>query len=164
MITVAGNTALSSLAGGIFFSSPVSGTVLNCTFADNHAPGEVAFAAATLGGGDITLSNTLFSGHTVGNGWNPITCRDTFLEGGGNVQYPVERAGGGSDDPDALCSVGALVADPLLGSLEDNGGPTLTLMPGPGSPAIGLGTVCPETDQRGEPRPEPCTSGAVEVD
>lgn len=163
-VTIAHNTALSGLAGGVFFSDPVSGTLLNCTLAHNRAPGEVAFAAATVGGSAVTLTNTLFAGHEVGNGWNPITCRNTFIEGGGNAQHPVERSGGGSDDPDALCSPDVLVADPLLGPLEDNGGPTLTLMPSSGSPALGLGTGCPETDQRGVARADPCTSGAVEAD
>lgn len=42
--------------------------------------------------------------------------------------------------------------DPLLGPLQDNGGPTLTMMPRAGSPAIDAGTpgaVTPEFDQRG---------------
>ena len=163
-VTVAHNTALSSLGGGISFSDGVTGTVLNCTLANNRAPGEVAFAAATVGGGNVTMQNTIVDGHEAGNGWNPISCRDQLLEGGGNIQYPVERAGGGSDDPDALCTPDILVADAMLGPLQDNGGPTLTLMPDPDGPAPGLATGCPETDQRGEPRGEPCTSGAVEVE
>jgi hypothetical protein len=93
----------------------------------------------------------------------PITCRDQHAEGGGNIQWPVLRDSGQSDDPDYLCTSGTLAADPLLGELADNGGPTLTLMPQPGSPAIGLANDCPATDQRGEPRAEPCTSGAVEA-
>ncbi|MFH1436196.1 MAG: right-handed parallel beta-helix repeat-containing protein [Pseudomonadota bacterium] len=163
-VTVAHNTALSSLGGGISFDAGVTGTVLNCTLANNRAPGEVAFAAATVGGGAVTMQNTIVDGHEAGNGWNPISCRDLLMEGGGNIQYPVERAGGGSDDPDALCTPDILVADAMLGPLRDNGGPTLTLMPDPGGPAPGLATGCPATDQRGEPRGEPCTSGAVEVE
>jgi hypothetical protein len=31
-----------------------------------------------------------------------------------------------------------------------------------GSPAIDLGSGCPETDQRGEPRNGPCDSGSYE--
>jgi hypothetical protein len=48
-----------------------------------------------------------------------------------------------------------------MGPLTDNGGPTLTLLPG----AAGLptGTGCPPIDQRGEPRTDPCTLGAVEL-
>ncbi len=161
--TVAGNTALSSLAGGMSIADGVTGTILNCTFAGNRAPGDVAFAAATVGGQAVTLKNTVFAGQEVGNGYNPITCRDPMIDGGGNLQFPVARSGGGSDDPDALCASGAMVADAQLGALADNGGPTPTAMPAAGSPAIGLGSGCPAADQRGEPRADPCTSGAVEA-
>ncbi len=45
--------------------------------------------------------------------------------------------------------------DPLLGPLQDNGGPTLTHALLPGSPAINTGdpnfTPPPSTDQRGSP-------------
>jgi hypothetical protein len=58
--------------------------------------------------------------------------------------------------------------DPLLGPLADNGGPTRTHLPGPGSPAIDGGTTsgCPATDQRGAARPGgvSCDVGAVEAD
>src|SRR5262249_61552539 len=44
--------------------------------------------------------------------------------------------------------------DPLLGPLQDNGGPTQTMAPLPGSPALGAGSTAnaPATDQRGLPR------------
>ncbi len=51
--------------------------------------------------------------------------------------------------------------------LADNGGPTLTLMPGTGSPAIDAGGTCSAaTDQRGIARPQgaACDVGAVEVE
>jgi len=56
-----------------------------------------------------------------------------------------------------------LIADPMLGALADNGGDTETLAPAAGSPARGLGRSCPPTDQRGMPRADPCTAGAVEL-
>jgi hypothetical protein len=37
------------------------------------------------------------------------------------------------------------------------------MLPGPASPAIGIGNNCPPTDQRGVPRADPCTAGAVEA-
>ncbi|MEW5985447.1 MAG: choice-of-anchor Q domain-containing protein [Chloroflexota bacterium] len=45
--------------------------------------------------------------------------------------------------------------DPLLGALQDNGGPTLTHALLPGSPAVDAGDPlnCPAIDQRGYPRP-----------
>ena len=58
---------------------------------------------------------------------------------------------------------GILFADPLLGTLDDNGWPTATMALGAGSPAIGLGNDCPAADQRGEARSSPCDSGAYEA-
>ena len=55
------------------------------------------------------------------------------------------------------------VANPLLGELGHHGGDTETLVPASNSPARQLGTDCPAVDQRGVPRAEPCTAGAVEV-
>ncbi len=54
----------------------------------------------------------------------------------------------------------------LLGSLQNNGGPTLTIAPLIGSKAIDQGgNVCPATDQRGIKRPQgnACDIGAVEL-
>jgi hypothetical protein len=62
------------------------------------------------------------------------------------------------------------VADPMLGLLADNGGPTLTLLPGTGGSAIGAVPAASCTvheDQRGLPRPGAgktnCDAGAVET-
>jgi hypothetical protein len=57
-------------------------------------------------------------------------------------------------------------ADPLLGPLQDNGGPTETQALAPGSPAIGVVTSrggCRSPDQRGVPRAVPCDLGAYEA-
>jgi hypothetical protein len=57
--------------------------------------------------------------------------------------------------------------NPQLGPLADNGGPTQTMSPLIGSPAIDAGTDsgCPATDQRGVARPQgaSCDIGAVEA-
>lgn len=55
--------------------------------------------------------------------------------------------------------------DPLLGPLRDNGGPTLTMVPGAGSPAIdagSVGTVFPAFDQRGSGFPR-VLAGRIDV-
>lgn len=161
--TIAENTALSSLAGGISMAAGVTGTIRNCTLAANRAPGELAFAGAIVGGRDVVLANTIVWGSEAGHGYSPISCMDTLIEGGGNLQWPIERAGGGLDIPEAACSAEILASDALLGPLADHGGPTLTILPAPGSPALGVGRDCPPVDQRGMPRREPCTSGAVEA-
>ena len=76
---------------------------------------------------------------------------------GNNISYP-----------DATCP--GANGNPMLGNLLDNGGPTLTMLPGSGSSAIGavpLGSCTVNVDQRGFQRPGPskaaCDIGAVET-
>jgi hypothetical protein len=59
-------------------------------------------------------------------------------------------------------------ADPQLGPLQDNGGPTQTMRPAAGSPAVDAvpsNMGCAAADQRGVPRPVgiACDIGAVEL-
>jgi hypothetical protein len=63
-----------------------------------------------------------------------------------------------------LCTPGTSFINPLLNStLANNGGPTLTVLPQTGSPAVTAGHNCPATDQRGVARNSAtCTAGAVE--
>jgi hypothetical protein len=59
-----------------------------------------------------------------------------------------------------------LGVDPMLDSLQDNGGPTETRALLPGSPAIAAitaGSKCRRPDQRGVPRAAPCDMGAFEA-
>ena len=72
---------------------------------------------------------------------------------------------------DATCFAGAsdqVVADAGLGSLADNGGPTLTQALLLGSPALDAAdaAACPATDQRGVTRPQGggCDAGAFELE
>jgi hypothetical protein len=163
-VTIAENTALSGLAGGMAISSGVTGQIRNATIARNAAPGPVAFAAATTGGSGVVLANSIVDGHVAGNAWNPISCQTELLEGGGNLQWPVLRASGQSDFPDSLCSPSIAIADSQLGPLAWNGGPTLTIRPAPTSPALVPRSGCPDADQRGWPRDAgACTAGAVEL-
>jgi hypothetical protein len=72
--------------------------------------------------------------------------------------------GGGFDDSDLVGTSDAPI-DPMLGPLQDNGGPTFTMALLPDSPAIAAGTSdgAPRTDQRGLPRHDPPDIGAFEV-
>lgn len=98
----------------------------------------------------LTLVNTIVSGNT--SMYRP-TCDITRTDGTGNLQWP---AG-------SLCTTNPTIAAPMLGMLGDHGGPTQTLVPSATSPARRIGMGCPPTDQRGNPRSEPCTAGAVEI-
>jgi hypothetical protein len=158
-VTIANNSAEGSLGGGIA-AQGVSGTLTNCTIAGNHADDSDSFGGGIVGGANLTLINTIVANNTAGNEWNPVSCTEA---GGGsnNLQFPAQQASGQDDPP---CASGIEFVDPLLGPLEDNGGPTATMALLDGSPAIGAGSGCPETDQRGIARDGRCDIGAFQRD
>lgn len=167
-VTISGNVATSSLGGGLVLSddpnnNPVSGTLLNCTIASNRAPGAVAFGGGVAGGLDLVkLHNSIVANNVAGNAYNPINCTKKLGNGGPNIQNSAKWASGAEDATQAPCADNVTVTDPKLGALADNTGPTKTQAPATDSPAIGKGTGCPPTDQRGKPRAAACTLGAVE--
>jgi hypothetical protein len=136
------------------------GTTLSFVTATGGAPGAGGPPGEDDTGGGGPAGN-------VGGVSGPSLLTDSVVAENTGVQCSGTIAGPGDISfPDASC--GGLVADPRLGSLAGNGGPTKTLMPGPGSPAIDLipfGPGCTGSDQRGTPRPQGpgCDSGAVEV-
>lgn len=103
--------------------------------------------------GTVTLRNTIIANSE----W--VNCFGRVLDGGNNLQYP---STGNCD------FFGIPSADPLLGPLQDNGGPTFTHALLEGSPAIDAVPLddCSEvtTDQRGVARPQgsACDIGAFE--
>ena len=72
------------------------------------------------------------------------------------------------DYPDSACP--GISGNPQLGPLQNNGGPTFTMLPGPSGSAIEgvpAGSCVGTQDQRGSPRPgvrPACDIGAVETD
>lgn len=147
-VTIAENTATGSNGGGVWLGNTPTGTMRNCTIANNHSTAANQIAGAIFGDG-LTLVNTIVAGNTAM--YTP-SCNVKRTEGSGNLQWP-----GG-----ALCTSTPLIADPMLGSLADNGGDSQTLRPTAASPVRGIASGCPPTDQLGKPRPEPCAAGAVE--
>jgi parallel beta-helix repeat protein len=147
-VTIAENTAFGSNGGGMWLGHTPTGTLTNCTIANNHSTAAGQVAGGIFGDG-LTLVNTIVANNTAM--YTP-TCDVARPDGSGNLQWP----------SGSLCTASPLIADPMLGTLGDNGGTTETLLPAAGSPAIGLGSGCPPTDQRGAPRGDPCTAGAVE--
>jgi hypothetical protein len=144
-VTIANNST--AAGGAIWFANQVTGTLLNCTIVGN---------TGGLFGGDtgVSLHNTIVANNPKGTLDSTTNCAKAHGSSGPNLQYP----GSGT-----LCTTGITIGDPKLGPLQDNGGTTRTMLPGAGSPAIGAGTGCPATDQRGKPRAGACTLGAVEV-
>jgi hypothetical protein len=162
--TFAFNTATD---GGGIFAGGGSIELQNVTLDDNRADhGGAVFLTA----GTATARNTVFSRSRDRDGtFESLECDGT----GGSV-----ASLGGNLASDGSCGLSGTAdrnaTDPLLGFPDDNGGPTFTILPLPGSPLIdgGLATGCPPTDQRGFPRPvdggapdtiAQCDVGAVEV-
>jgi CSLREA domain-containing protein len=108
--------------------------ITNATFSGNSA---ASAGGIVVVGGPTSLRNTILANSPGGN------CFGTFLDNGGNLNYP----------PDGFCP--GIFVDPKLAPLANNGGPTLTMALLSGSPAIdqGTNTGCPTTDQRGFKRP-----------
>jgi hypothetical protein len=131
--TISGNSA-GAYGGGIANGS-LGLMIVNSTVSGN--------SAATCGGvcgGTVEIGNTILNANAAGNIDGTVTsqgynvCSD---DGGGLLTGPGDQ----------------INTDPLLGPLQDNGGPTLTHLPLHGSPAIDAGdpefTRPPYHDQRG---------------
>ena len=171
-------------AGGIFIGQNTVAEITNCTFANNRVLGNGAgifngaatasFTNCTFSGNDadygpaifkgqsasITLKNTIFANNTTANQYSATSCHEAMTDGGGNMQWPPTKASGNDDQP---CVEGITFADPMLAPLADNGGISQTFALGAGSPAIDFASACPQTDQRGLPRSQPCDTGAFET-
>ena len=161
--TFSGNEATQGVAGALLLSGNSAGSVIqNATFADNKASGGAGyFSAAIFGDSNYSAVNTVFGNNTTSDAYNPMQCGFAPVSGANDVQWPRVRVVGGAAD--TACVAGIVFADPLLGALADNGGPTPSRAPAPASPLRGAGRNCPATDQRGNPRGSAtCTIGAVE--
>lgn len=129
--TFYGNTAFSGNGGAI--DNPYSATLslLQCTFAGNSASGAGAGIDNYLS--QVNLTNSIVAGNAGQDIYN--WSGSTVSAGGSNIVENLGNAG-------TLIGAGSLVAtDPMLGPLADNGGPTLTLLPQIGSPAIDAGVT-----------------------
>ncbi len=123
--------------------------ISHCTFADNRA----GIGAAIRNDVNTWLKSCVFSGNLGTRQWEGHAVRITALDGGGNVQWPQTKSYWGTAEIPATGTV--VFADPQLGALGNNGGPTRTRLPAPGGPAIDVGSdsAYPPADQRGQPRP-----------
>ena len=161
--TLAENSA-DGLGGAMFVGTDVTGRIQSTTFGNNRitgGPGRFSAAISAFPGTPLTVADTLFAGNSSTDSFNPVACGFAPLtDGGGNLQWPRNRPNG---SPDTACTTNVTWADPQLGALAANGGPTETMLPGTTSPARTSGLSCPSTDQRGLPRPPmACASGAAQ--
>jgi hypothetical protein len=157
--TLSGNTATQQ--GGGLYASSGSVTLINCTVSANTAP---------TGGGlvnsknaaTVTLINTIVakqtSGGDISGAVQPASANN--LIGNGSGMTGISNGTNGNQ----VGTASALI-DPKLSPLGDYGGPTMTMVPLPGSLAIGGGTTgsdIPATDQRGFARGSSIDIGAFQ--
>jgi hypothetical protein len=171
--TIADNIGTTPGGGYAVGGFETASTLTPVTLASDTFAGNGGFGATTtlvsnllLESNTLTMAGTLLVAGT-GGGVNCDLLSPTVNDDGHNL----EDDGGGSCGLSVLS--GDLVgANPLLMTLASNGGPTQTMALGQGSPAIDAGGNCLDitqpappplaSDQRGEPRANPCDIGAFE--
>ncbi|MCX6071785.1 MAG: hypothetical protein NTU91_13180 [Chloroflexi bacterium] len=186
-----GNSATSG--GGAIFNHGKTGgqptattNITNSTFSNNSGGlGGAILNWQASTGAVVTIAYSTFSGNSGTYGgadihsWvGHVNLETSILADVSSGNHCGFTSGSLSDNgynlvEDATCGSIPAGADPMLGALQDNGGPTWTQALSTGSPAIdvipnasnGCGTTV-TVDQRGETRPSPdagsCDIGAFE--
>jgi len=157
--TISSNTAYAG--AGIANRQGFLTTLVNSTITDNSATDHAG--GIRNNNGTVNLTNTILAGNTAPTGpecTGPLTSQGHNLIGNDTGCSFTPLTG------DLVGTTGDSI-DPLLGPLQDNGGPTLTHALLFGSPAVDTADtgVAPETDQRGVARPQDSASdiGAYEL-
>jgi PD-(D/E)XK nuclease superfamily len=175
--TLAGNSA-TDFGGGVEIDQKArivvnSSTVFgNTADSDNNASGTGGgFRNNSTGTAPVfSVANTVIAGNALGTS-APVAnqCNGTYASSDYNLRSTDDAGCIGFTETHDLVD-----ANPMLGTLGDNGGPTPTIALLTGSPAIdagnpdspldGLFPTCPTTDQRGVSRlgPNRCDIGAFE--
>ena len=169
--TVSGNSAETN-GGGLVNRSTSAATLVNVTVTDNRSDSDNngtgdGGGIAHLGSGPVALRNTIVAGNFKGAG---STASDFFVLSGSPVDsgsannligVDTGLAGIANGSNGNQVGTAASPVNALLGPLADNGGPTRTHLPLPGSPAVNNGSNALAndrsnnaltTDQRGLPR------------
>lgn len=171
--TLSGNSARYN-GGGAYAQGSL--TVANSTIAGNFVFRDGG-GIALYGGGTLRLDHATLARNHAGATGGGVGYTETGVPwtGSATIDHSIvsdnEQASGTDVDlRDSWSGVGNLVSSPHanLGPLQDNGGPTPTMLPGAGSAAIDA--IAPpdctqSADQRGIGRPQGagCDVGAVEV-
>jgi hypothetical protein len=134
--TISGNSGFAG--GGIYNGNGGTATITDSTLSGNGAYA----GGGILNRGTVNTRNTVIAGNAAVGGDLDVSGNLDSLGHNliGNTQ------GGSGFDPTDLLNV-----NPMLGPLQDNGGPTQTMALLPGSPAVDAGdnTDAPNWDQRG---------------
>lgn len=195
-VSFVGNSTTGNSGAAMIANRSANTTITNSTFSGNFTTGADRVGGAIgvfgdSGGGSLTLRyNTFFGNSATGQGGAIYLASDAAVELEGNLFQGNTGATGG---PDIFRSATATVtslgynlledgtdsglvdgvdneivgSSGMLGTLSNNGGPTMTHLPDAASPAIDAipaSSCSVDVDQRGEPRPvgAGCDIGSVE--
>ena len=159
-LTITNGSVVSSDVGGGAYNDQSTLTVSNCTLSGNSAGAAGGIDNdGRYGGATLTINNSTFSGNSVNatggirgailNDHATITIGDTILNTGGASGENIYNAGtitsngynlSNDNGGGLLTGMGDQInTDPMLGPLQDNGGPTFTHALLTSSPAIDAG-------------------------
>ncbi|MGB7329602.1 MAG: SdrD B-like domain-containing protein [Rubripirellula sp.] len=149
---------VSGFGGAMYLTGDAN--ISNSTIVNNSSPnyaGGIYFGGSTSK--TLQIGNSIIAGNTSVNGGPNVYGTLTSL--GGNLVIGTSGSTGFGASGDIFPS------DAMLGSLADNGGPTWTHLPLPGSPTIDAGSnaIATDRDARGIARPQGTSAeiGAVEI-
>ena len=153
--TISGNSVAGGSGGGIYNGLTLIGgaggtlNITNCTIAGNSAPGGNGGGITNVVPGTATVQNTIIANNTALTATSGSDFAGRFSSAGYNLIANTNGMTFGGSFSTCLFNV-----NPLLGPLQNNGGPTPTHALLPGSPAIDAGISGGlTTDQRGFARP-----------
>jgi len=150
--TISGNSA--GHGGGIYNHPTGSLTLHSTTICSNTIFGSIGGGGIQNNSGIVNVRNSIIAANTNAIAVIGPDCIGSFNSLGYNlVGKTNDSSGFSSASQDQFGSIASPV-NPLLGPLADNGGPTFTHRPLPGSPAVDKGNSFGLiTDQRGRLRP-----------
>lgn len=160
--TLVGNTAQHTDLGFVRYYGGAISNIGTAIISNSTLVGNTGGGISNNQGFSVVLQNSIVSNNSGSNCSGPMTSRGYNLSSDASCNF--QSAGDLNNH------------DPLLGPLQNNGGPTQTMALLPGSPAIDAGNPagCTDgqgnllkTDQRGMPRADPedtagCDMGAYE--
>jgi fibronectin-binding autotransporter adhesin len=162
--TISGNSAVNGNGGGVY-NNNCTLTLTNTTVTGN--------SAATKGGGlynfnagTLTLVNATVTGNSASDGSGVYNSAKNQQEGTLSLTNTIAAGNTNNDISGSYTGSNNLVkVNPMLSPLGEYGGPTSTMTPLAGSPAIGggTGTGVPATDQRGFARGASVDIGAFQT-
>jgi len=168
--------------GALHLGDRCSATVRNSTIAGNEITGRPMPPLIRSAGGvtvdpgaALSLANTILTDNI-----NPFDAANADCAFPSAGSATVQSLGSNLIQSSSTCTFNEVLSRPdvrgvsaRLGALADNGGPTPTMLPLAGSPALGVGSpdpvsqantaACLPADQRGTARAAGCDAGAVEV-